>query len=98
MNIGDIFTFTKNFFDNESDGLLKYYPEISPDKKYEIQNFINLEGFNGATKISCVDDGSVFSIYELNRLPESQRPENLWWCFISDQFSNEYEVLDGNTN
>lgn len=90
-------TLTEAFFENEVDGLVKLFPELSADATYEIVGTEYLaedENDFAITKLRDTATGAFFDIAELGRLPEDQRPAHDYWCFVYTDVSSEFEFVE----
>lgn len=96
MEISKYFKFTNRFIENETDGLLKHFPELNTESVYQIlktEYISNEDDSFGVTKIKS-DKGEVFDISELERLPEGQRAEESYWCFVYSDVPQEFEFVE----
>lgn len=99
----NVIKFTESFFENEWWSLLEYFPELRnrQDNLFKVlaTRDLNIDPHEleptvkGIISIQSLRDGAIFNIDELAKLPDEERPQHGWWCFVHDSAPNEYEVI-----
>lgn len=93
------FKLTEKFMEREASSLMLFFPELKLELTYENikQEYLTDDDETfGVTKIKCVETGELFSIEEINLLPEDQRPNIPYqpWCFVYSDYTDEFEVVN----